>query len=193
MAKTTTFKPKYVKNILISEDKIEKGIKLAAKWVDKKFAKAKKFPVFICLLRGAIPFYTKLIMNLHIDVITDYMIVSSFAGKITSQSEPKIVTNIMSDVKGRDVVICDDVCDSAKTLKLLKKYIKNKGAKSVTVMVLADKPAGRKVKFEPDYACFTIKGKPFLIGYGLDVVEIARNIPYLAEFNTKYLKRIEAK
>lgn len=193
MANTKIFKPKYVSNILVSKDKIEKGIKLAAKWADKKFAKAKKFPVFVCLLRGAIPFYTKLIMNLNIDVITDYMIVSCFAGKITCQSEPKIVTNIMTDVKGRDVVICDDVCDTARTLKLLKQYMIKKGAKSVTVMVLADKPAGRKVKFEPDYKCFTIKGKPFLIGYGLDVAEIARNVPYLAEFDTKYLKEIEAK
>jgi len=57
-------------------------------------------------------------------------------------------------------------------------------------MVFLDKPAGRLVKFKPDYACFTLKGKPFIIGYGLDIEEQARNLPYVAEFKTEYLGKL---
>ena len=191
MANKKVFKPEYVKNILIDHATCSKGVVKAANWLDKKFANAKHPPIFVCLLRGAVPFYTKLIMNLHIDIVTDYMIVSSFQGTMTRQSKPKIITNLQSDVKGRDIVVCDDVADSARTLKLLKQYLKDKGAKSVTFVVFADKPAGRKVNFKPDYACFSIKGKPFLVGYGLDIYEIGRNIPYLAEMDQECLKKVK--
>jgi hypothetical protein len=68
-------------------------------------------PVFLCLLKGALPFYSTLIMNIDCDIITDFMVVSSFRGQITKQTKPQIITDILADIKNRNVIICDDVID----------------------------------------------------------------------------------
>jgi len=185
--------PKYVRRILIDHDTCSAGVKKAAEWASLKFSNCEKPPVFVCLLKGAAPFYGKLIMNLKMEIVTDFMVVSSFLGKITRQARPKIITPLRTDIVGRDVILCDDIADSARTLKILKQYLLQKGAKSVTVMVFLDKPAGRIVSFKPDYACFTLKGTPFIIGYGLDIDERARNLPYIAEFDTHYLGKLDTK
>ncbi len=184
------YNPKYVKKILFDTQQLYAAIKKAAIWATKKFKNDRLPPVFLCLLKGALPFYSTLIMNIDCDIITDFMVVSSFRGQITKQTKPQIITDILADIKNRNVIICDDVIDSGETLSFLKRYLTKKGAKNVYVMVLADKPKCHKVNIKADYACFIIKNKAFLIGYGLDINEKARNLPYLAEFDKKYLHEI---
>lgn len=184
------FKPKYVKKILIDTKRLYKGIKKAAIWATNKFKNDDKPPLFLCLLKGCLPFFSTLITNIDCDLIIDFMVVRSYKGAMTSNSLPEIVTDILADVKDRNVIICDDVVDTGKTLFLIKKHLQKKGAKKIHTLVLIDKPNGRKIKFKPDYACFKINGTPFLVGYGMDIYEQARNLPYLAEFDKKYLKTL---
>lgn len=184
------YNPKYVNKILFNTKQIYAAIKKASIWATKKFKNDKLPPVFLCLLKGALPFYSTLIMNIDCDIITDFMVVSSFKGQITRQSNPQIITDILADIKNRNVIICDDVIDSGETIYFIKHYLAKKGAKNVYIMVLADKPKCHKVNIKADYACFTIKDKSFLIGYGLDIKEKARNLPYLAVFDKKYLEKI---
>ena len=184
------YKPAYVKKILFDTKEIEQGIEKAANWINKKYAKAKTPPVLIAVLKGSIPFYTKLLMNIKLECICDFIVLSSFQGTMQAQTTPRIVTDIINDIYKRDVVVIEDVADTARSLSTLINYLKSKKPKSVKTMVLVDKPAKRLVPFKPDYACFVIQKDPFLIGYGLDIKEQARNLPYIAEFDKKYLNKI---
>ncbi len=184
------FRPPYVKSILISKSRIERAINKAARWIEKEYAHCKKPPILLAVLRGSIPFYTKLVMNLHIDCCLDFILMSSFCGGLKAAQKPKIITDLSLDIRNRDVIIVDDVLDSARSTLILIKHLKRKGAKSVKIVVLVNKPAKRKLNIHPDFACFTLKGSPFLIGYGLDIKEVARNIPYIADFKTKYINKL---
>lgn len=184
------YRPKYVKKILVSKKEVKAGIAKAANWINKHYAHCKKRPIILGILRGAIPFYAEVVMQLNFDFRFDFMRLSSFRGNMHAIAQPKIITEIANDVKGRDVIVLEDVLDSARTLSVLKKYLLSKKPQSLKFMVLADKVDMRVVPFKADYACFTFKGKPFLIGYGLDIKEVARNLPYIAEFDKKYLNKL---
>lgn len=184
------FKPKYVKRILIDGNKVEAGITKAANWINKNYAHCKKPPILLAILKGAIPFYGKLVMQIKRDIVFDFIVLSSFRGQMKAVGQPRIVTDVMSDIQGRDVIVVEDVIDSARTLNVLCKYLKSRKPKSLRTMALVDKVDMRAVKFEADYVCFKLKGNPFLVGYGLDIKEIARNLPYIAEFDKKYLNKI---
>ena len=181
------FKPKYVKKIIISSRKIKKGIKWAAQWINKNYAK--KTPILIGILKGVMPFFVNLLPQLKINVLTDFIVISSFKGQVKRQSQPTIITNVKMDIAGKDIIVVDDVLDSARTMKVLITYLKKKKPKSIKIVVLVDKPSERKVALKPDFAAFNV-GNIFIVGFGLDIKEKARNLPYIAEFNQDYLNKI---
>lgn len=184
------YKPPYVKKILISQKEIEKGILKAAQWVNQRYAHCAKPPILLAILKGSVPFYGKLVMSLNIECCFDFMVLSSYRGGIKPVTKAQIMSDICGEIHNRDVIVIEDVLDSGQTLSLLLKHLKSKKPKSLKLMVLVDKPSLRKVKIKADYACFTLKGSPFIIGYGLDVKERARNLPYIAEFDVKYINKI---
>lgn len=184
------YKPKYVKKVLITEKQVALGIKKAATWMNKKYANAKKPPVIVGILNGAVPFYGQLVTQLKFECLFDFMTLSSFRGQMKACSKPNIVTGLRTDIKNRDVIIVEDVVDRACTLKTVVKYLKTKQPKTVRTVVLVDKPNLRVTTFKPDFACFTLKGNPFIVGCGLDIKEKARNLPYIGEFDEKYLNKI---
>lgn len=184
------YHPDYVGEIIASRSQIEKAIKKAAKWINRKYAHCKKPPILLAVLKGAIPFYGRLVMDLKIECVFDFIVLSSFRGSTKAQNEPTMLRDLLSDMKNRDVIIVEDIVDTAKTLNKLISYIKTKNPKSVSTVCLVNKYQMRAVKFEPNYACFKLKGNPFLIGYGLDINEVARNLPYIATFNKKYIDKL---
>lgn len=184
------WKPEYVDKILFREKDIEQRIKRATAWIHKKYRNRPDKPIMIGILKGAIPFYGKLIMNLRIDCQFDFVTLSSFRGGLEAIGSPRLVTRLLNDVKGRDVIIIEDVVDTARTISKLYKYLKSHKPKSLATVALVDKHEMRMVPYKVDYACFKIKGNPFLIGYGLDVKEIARNLPYVATFKKEYLNKL---
>ena len=181
------FKPKYVKKIIIKPRKIKKGIRCAAKWINENYVA--KTPILIGILKGAMPFFGNLLPQLTIDVLTDFIVISSFKGQVKRQSKPTIITDVKTNITGKDVIIIDDVLDSARTMKVLISYLKKKKPKSIKIVVLVDKPSERKVTLKPDFAAFSINNV-FIVGFGLDIKEKARNLPYIAEFNRDYLNKI---
>lgn len=165
--------------ILISTEQLEEGIKKAAQWVDETYQDS--VPVLIGLLKGCIPFYGHLITSIKIDFTTDFMVVSSYKGNDKAVGVPEIVTDIYTDIKGKDVLLVEDIVDSGYTIKYVKEYLAKRGAKSVRLLTLLDKKEGRKVEIEPDYLCFDVENK-FLVGFGLDYDEKYRNWPYVGVF-----------
>lgn len=125
-------------------------------------------------------------IDLMIDV--EFMDVTSYRGGIASSGDIKIRMDIGSSVEGRDILICEDIVDTGRTLDTVSKLLVHRGAKSVEVVTLLDKPAGRIIPFEPKYIGYTIP-KEFVVGYGLDYVEHYRNLPYVGVLKEEIYKK----
>lgn len=110
------------------------------------------------------------------------MTTSSYENREESTGKVKIVTDIRSDIEGKDVLIVDDIIDSGFTMKYVIDHIQDKKPKSIKTCVLLDKPSRRRVEVYPDYAGFSIPDV-FIVGYGLNYGEYYRNIPYIFTFD----------
>ena len=165
----------YIERVLITEEEIAGRAKEIGAQITKDFEG--KNPLILGILRGSIPFLAELIKRIDIQVETDFMAVSSYHGGTKSSGEVKMIMDLDTPVKGRDVIIVEDIIDTGLTLKYLKELLEHRGAK-VTLVTMLDKKAGRKVEIEPDYVAFDIPNE-FVVGFGLDYDENYRNLPYV--------------
>lgn len=175
----------HVKKVIISNSKIKSGIKKAAKWINLNYKNSK--PLLLGVLKGCIPFFGQLLTHIKINCDTDFMSVASFHGGVKASSEPILKLDLSTNVSGRDVLIIEDIIDSANTLSKIIDLLKNRNAKSVKILTLLDKPSGRKVPLDADYSCFTIPNL-FIVGFGLDYKEEYRNLNCIAILKEKYIK-----
>ncbi|MBI5756012.1 MAG: hypoxanthine phosphoribosyltransferase [Nitrospirae bacterium] len=162
---------------LIPQREIEKrvrelGTKITADYDGKEL-------LMICLLKGAYIFFADLVRNIQLPVMVDFMMVSSYGAGTTSSGSVKIIQDLSSPIKGKDILIVEDIVDSGLTLSYLYKTLKAKRPRSLKVCVLLDKVERRKHSIPIDYIGFTIPNK-FIIGYGLDYQDKYRNLPYIA-------------
>ncbi|MDR2822955.1 MAG: hypoxanthine phosphoribosyltransferase [Mycoplasmataceae bacterium] len=176
-----------VKQVLITNAQIKTAVKSLAVKLNKEYQG--KQPILIGVLKGCLPFYNELFLQLTCDPIADFMIVSSYRGT-HSQGTAKIVTDTRQNIKGRNVIIIEDIVDTGHTLKALKQILMLRKPKSLRIVTLLNKPACRVVKLEPDYVCFTIK-PVFVVGFGLDYNECMRNLPYIGELKESVYSREE--
>jgi len=132
----------------------------------------------MCALTGGVIFLTDLSRRLGNNATLDFLRVSSYhdgtetTGLINLDCHPKL------DLKGKEVLLVEDIVDTGQTLAYLKGYLQNKGAARVRVCALLDKPARRQVNVNADYVGFTIPDE-FVVGYGLDYAQRYRNLPYV--------------
>ena len=165
-----------IERVLVSEEEIDKiakdlGVILTEEYKDK-------FPIVIGLLKGCVPFMAKLITEIKCHIELGFMDVSSYHGGIESTGDIKIKKDLDIPVQDRHVIITEDIVDTGRTIKVIMDLLKYRGAKSVSVVTLLDKPAGRVVNLDPEYIGVTIP-KEFVVGYGLDYDEKYRNLPYV--------------
>ena len=135
-----------------------------------------KTPTMVCILKGAIMFYTDLVRSMDIPLTMDFMAVSSYGNSTKSSGEVRLVKDLDRSILDRDVIIVEDIVDSGMTLHFLKKLLITRGAASLRIAALMDKPARRVAPLEVDYSCFQIPDA-FVVGYGLDYNEVYRNLP----------------
>ena len=133
-----------------------------------------KYPIVIGLLKGCQPFMSDLIKHINTYMSIDYMSVSSYDG-MSSTGSITIKKDIETDVRGRDVIVVDDIIDTGVTLLNIINLFKEKKVRSIKTVCLLDKPEGRKVDLNADYVGFRIENK-FIVGYGLDYAEKYRNL-----------------
>ena len=107
----------------------------------------------------------------------EFMQVSSYSGT-ESSGELIVKKDLERDIKGKNVLIVEDIIDTGTTLSYLRNYLLTKEPKSLKIAILADKKERRKVDVEIDYECFEIPNK-FVVGYGFDIDGVGRNIPYI--------------
>ncbi|SFF03754.1 hypoxanthine phosphoribosyltransferase [Alteribacillus iranensis] len=165
-----------IQEILISEEKLQEKIRDIGEHVTQKYEG--KFPLVIGVLKGALPFMADVTRQISTHVEIDFMDVSSYGKSTVSSGEVKIIKDLDTTVEGRDVIILEDIIDSGLTLNYLVNLLKHRGANSLKIITLLDKPEGRKVELVPDLAGFTVPDE-FVVGYGLDFAEKYRNLPYI--------------
>lgn len=161
--------------IMYTEEQIQNRIKEVAKKIDEDYKG--KTVIIISVLKGAIFFTVDLVKKMKTPIILEVIQVSSYQG---TQSTGNIIVKkgLDTNIEGKDVLIVEDIIDTGYTLKYLKEYLQSQNPKSLKIAVLADKKERRKADVKVDYTCFEIENK-YVVGYGFDVDEIGRNIPYI--------------
>lgn len=165
-----------LQKILLTQDQIRARVSEVAGQVDRVLSG--KRPLAIGILKGSIIFYADFIRCLTMPLELDFMAVSSYGSGSTSSGKLKIKKDLDTDIKGRDVIVIEDIIDSGFTLACLKKLLNERGAASVTIVTLLDKHERRTEDISPDYNCFEIPDE-FVVGYGLDYNEEYRSLPYI--------------
>lgn len=164
-----------VEKILISEEEIVERCKELGKEISTDYEG--KDPIIIGLLKGSVPFMAELIKYITIDCEMEFMAVSSYSGT-ESMGDVRILKDLDRSIKGENVLVVEDIVDTGKTLEKVKELLYSKGADSVKVVSLLDKPDRRIVDIEAEYVGFTIPNE-FVIGFGLDFDQKYRNLPYV--------------
>lgn len=165
----------YTIKTLLTREEVEKRIKELAKEIEKDYCG--KDLLVIGLLKGSIMFMSDLIKEMDLPVMIDFMSVSSYSGT-TSTGVINVLKDTDISVKDKDVLIVEDIIDTGLTLSHVKKLLEDKGAKSLKICTLLDKPSRRTVEMKGDYVGFEIPDE-FVVGYGLDYDQHHRNLPYV--------------
>ncbi len=168
--------------IIANEQQLSQKVEEIAAKINKDYQG--KEPVIVGILKGSIVFYADLIRKLTLDCELDFMAASSYGSSTVSSGVITIKKDLSLDVTGKHVLVVEDILDTGNTLYLLKEHILQKGAASVKLCTLFDKPARRVRPVQADYAGFVIEDL-FIVGYGLDCNEKYRNLPYVAVLNAE--------
>lgn len=164
-----------IEKVLFDQDQLNNRMAELADELNEDYAG--KQPIVVPVMTGAMIFAADMVKRLKFKLTVDPVKASSYAGA-NSIGTVKLVQDIKSDVNGRDVLFMEDIIDTGRTLKYLSELMKKRGAKSVKVCAMLDKPETREVDFHADYYGFTAPDA-FLVGYGLDYDGLYRNLPYI--------------
>ncbi|MDR3189573.1 MAG: hypoxanthine phosphoribosyltransferase [Lactobacillaceae bacterium] len=157
----------------------EADIAAAAKRIGTQLAHdyENKTPIILSVLKGAALWTVDVMRHMQYAEV-EFINVSSYNGGVASSGEVQLVTDITSDIHGRDIIIMEDIVDTGRSLQFMIHMLNERGAKSVKVASLLDKKDGRVVEAHVDYIGFDVP-KEFVVGYGLDYQDLYRNLPYV--------------
>ncbi|MFC1969927.1 hypoxanthine phosphoribosyltransferase [Chloroflexota bacterium] len=160
--------------ILLSRDEIAKAVDRLASEIKRDYQG--KQPLLIGVLKGAFVFMADLIRQLDLPLELEFVRLSSYGAAKESSGRVRVVQELKTPIKGRDVLVIEDIVDTGITLSLLLDYLREKQPASLKLCVLTDKPSRRRVPVSIDYLGFTVPDK-FVVGYGLDFDEKFRYLP----------------
>ncbi len=166
-----------IQQILLSEEQLQSRVRELGKILSQEYAG--KNPVFVGVLKGVVVFYADMIRRIEVPCEMDFMCISSYSGT-DSTGKMVLKKDISIDVRGRHVVILEDIFDTGNSLNYTYEHLLQKQPASLKICTLLDKPARRdpRITLQPDYVGFTIEDQ-FVVGYGLDYNERYRNLPYV--------------
>jgi hypoxanthine phosphoribosyltransferase len=163
--------------ILVQPDDLKQKVRDIGAQISADYAE--RDLLLVCVLKGAVFFLADLMRNIDIPCEVDFMAVSSYGSETDSSGVVRILKDLDRPIAGRDVLIVEDIVDSGLTLQYLLRNLGAREPASLEVCALLTKPDRRKVELPTRYVGFEIPDK-FAIGYGLDVAERYRNLPYVA-------------
>jgi hypoxanthine phosphoribosyltransferase len=160
--------------ILISHDEIAKAVNRLACEIKRDYQD--KQPLLIVVLKGSFVFMADLIRQLDLPLELDFVRLSSYGAARESSGKVRVVQGVKMPIKGRDVLVVEDIVDTGITISFLLDYLKKKKPASLKLCALTDKPSRHRVPVSIDYLGFTVPNK-FIVGYGIDCDEKFRNLP----------------
>lgn len=159
--------------LLIPEEEIKRRIKTLAEEIRREFPAGEEL-VVVGLLKGSFVFLSDLVRELEGAVLVDFIAASSYAGT-ESTGNVRIKKDLDIDIKGKNVLLVDDILDTGRTFQKVLELLKVREPKMLKTCVLLDKPSRRVVNVEADFVGFKIPDH-FVVGYGLDWDELGRNL-----------------
>ncbi len=165
--------------VMITKEEINKKVSELGKQLANKYRDLD--PVIICPLKGSFVFTADLVRAMDIQCEIEFMIVSSYGSGTVSSGSINIKKDIEKDIKGRHIIIAEDIIDTGNTLFALKNMLLEREPASVSICTLLDKPSRRTADIKSDYSLFVIPDK-FVVGYGMDADEKYRQLPYIGVF-----------
>ena len=166
-----------IKEILLTEEQIQNRIRELGETLTAEYAG--KDPVIVGVLKGVVVFYADMIRQIKVPCQMDFMWISSYSGT-NSTGSMQVRRDVSADIKGRHVLILEDIFDTGNSLDFTYKHLMSKEPASLKICTLLYKPDRRKpgITLQADYTGFTIPNE-FVVGYGLDFDEHYRNLPYV--------------
>lgn len=168
---------KDIAQVLISEEVLQQRVKELAAELNEKYAG--KNPVFVGVMKGVVLFFADMVKQINTLSQIDFMWISSYAGT-NSTGSMVVKRDLSTDIKGRHVVILEDIFDTGNSLQFTYNHLLEKEPASLEICTLLDKPSRRNpaVTVKPNYVGFEVPDA-FVVGYGLDYNEYYRNLPYI--------------
>ncbi len=173
---------KDIKTVLITKEEIAKRVKEIGEEITKDYAG--KDVVLVGILKGAMPFLCDLMREIDLPVTLDTMLVSSYGNSTVSSGHVKIRKDLDKDIRGKHVIVVEDIIDTGNTLSMLLPLLKERGAASVELAVCLDKKERREAQVDVKYIGFEIPDE-FIVGFGCDYAEKYRNLPDVCVLNSK--------
>ena len=167
---------KDILKVLVTEEQIKTRIDELGQALYEKFHD--RNPLFLGVLKGSFVFMADLVRACQVKSDIEFIAVSSYQNATVSSGRVQITHDLQQDITGRHLIIVEDILDSGNTLAFLKDYFLTKGAASITIVTLLDKPARRTKAITADLSGFTVPDE-FVVGYGLDYCQQYRNVPYI--------------
>lgn len=162
---------------IVTQEEMRARIKELGKQISTDYTG--KDLVLVGVLKGAYAFYADLARAVRIPMRVDFLIVTSYGSQSKTTGKVKVITELTEDIKGKDVLLVEDIVDSGLTVQYLTKTLAKQKPRSVKVCTLLSKPERRTIDVPLDYIGFKIPNK-YVVGYGLDYQQKYRNLPYLA-------------
>ncbi len=168
----------YLKEILIPEDKLKNRVAELGADISKDYKNSQDL-LLVCILRGAVVFLTDLSKQISVPHAMDFMAISSYgAGSRNTTGVVRITMDLNTNISNKDVLIVEDIIDSGNTLSYVMELLSTRKPKSLNICALLNKVERREVDIPIRYTGFVIPNK-FVFGYGLDLDEYYRNLPFI--------------
>ena len=166
-----------IMKVLLTEEQIRQRVRELGQELTRDYEG--KSPVIVGVLKGVVVFYADMIREIKIPCQMDFMWISSYAGT-ASTGTMEVKRDISSDIKGRHVLILEDIYDTGNSLDFTYRHLLSKEPASLKICTFLDKPERRRpgITLKPDYVGYTVPNE-FVVGYGLDYNEYYRNLPYI--------------
>ena len=169
---------KHTVEVMIPESEIKARIAELGRQINEHYQNSGSEMVLVGLLRGSFMFMADLCREVQVPHEVDFMTASSYGSGMSTTRDVKILKDLDEDIRGKDVLIVEDIIDSGRTLYYLIDVLKKRNPKSIQLCTLLDKPERRERDVKVDYVGFEIPDE-FVVGYGLDYAQKYRNLPYI--------------
>lgn len=169
----------FLAEILIDADALQNRVRELGEEISRDYADSEGDLLLVCILRGGVPFLVDLMRHITVPHALDFMAISSYGvGARQSTGNVRVTMDLLTNIKDRNVLLVEDIIDSGHTLASVLELLQTRQPKSLKVCVLLDKAERREARVPIHYCGFVIPNK-FVFGYGLDLDEYYRNLPFI--------------